>query len=75
MNRELTKWQTIIAFLVLGWAGMFVIMVVGDYQVSGEIPPFLELLGFAALAIVFAPLLALAAAWKGGWLKRRKKEK
>jgi hypothetical protein len=75
LNRELTKRQTLIAFFAIGWIGSFAIMAIGDYQVAKQIPSAMDFVIMAVLSLLFAPLLALGAAWKGGFLTRRRKRK
>ena len=71
LDRPLTPRQAVLGGLVAGWLGAFAIMLFGEKQVSGQWPSSADLLQNAGIAIVFAPVLALAAWWKSRHFRRK----
>jgi hypothetical protein len=69
-RREFTRRETIIAYGVTGWGGAFAMMAFGDYQLAHRWPTPLGLLGYALLALLFAPLFAWIGKWKSAGLRR-----
>jgi hypothetical protein len=69
-TRALSKRQVVLAFGAVGWLAAFLMMTIGDYQIAHRLPTAMDLLGYAALAAVFAPIFALIGAWKSASIRR-----
>jgi hypothetical protein len=67
--RELTRKQTILAFLIGGWFFFMIVFVGSDLYSFGRLPPTNELLRYFLLAVALSPLGALVVGLKGGWIQ------
>jgi len=65
--RELSRKQTLGAFLAAGWVFSFVIFVGGDLYSYGRWPTPRILVEHALTALVMSPFAALIIGLKGGW--------
>jgi hypothetical protein len=70
-HRPLTRRQTLLAYFAVGWVAVFVIEVVGDYQLMHRLPSIGDLGIEAAVAVILAPLFAWLAALKSAGLRKR----
>jgi hypothetical protein len=69
-RRELTRGQKIIALCTVGWTASMIIMIAGEYQTGKRMPPISDIVGYAGLSLILGPIIAWAAAWKAGVLKK-----
>ena len=70
VNRQLTRRQTVVAFLLIGFLGAVAVMAVGDYQMNDRLPTFEEVLIYILVGAILGPVLAFAIAVIGGWLPK-----
>lgn len=69
LKRDLSRRQTLIAFMGAGWLFVMVIFVGGDMYSYGGLPTLGDFVMYVGLATLMAPVGALTIALKGGWLQ------